>query len=247
MQLERPGRSHDPLTKLPNRLLLLDRAKQAIARLTAATGVVAMLFIDLDKFKAVNDTLGHEVGDELLVAISDRLAELMRDTDTVARLGGDEFVILAVDLESEAEALALGERVVEAIEQPVALASTEVPMAGSVGISVAIDPATDPETMLREADVAMYRAKAAGGQPPEVFDEQHAHRAEHEHPDRGPAAQRPPPGRAHAAVPADPPPGRRSGDRLRGPDPLARPRSRASSTTRSCCPPPSFRPPRRAS
>ena len=130
-----------------------------------------MLFIDLDKFKAVNDNLGHEVGDELLVAISDRLAELMRDSDTVARLGGDEFVILAVDLESEAEAVALGVRVVEAIEQPVALASTEVPMAGSVGISVASDPATDPETMLREADVAMYRAKAAGGQRPKVFDE----------------------------------------------------------------------------
>ena len=130
-----------------------------------------MLFIDLDKFKAVNDNLGHEVGDQLLVAISGRLAELMRDSDTVARLGGDEFVILAVDLESEAEAVALGERVVEAIEQPVAVASTEVPMGGSVGISVASDPATDPETMLREADVAMYRAKAAGGSRPKVFDE----------------------------------------------------------------------------
>ena len=148
MQLETQASQavHDPLTKLPNRLLLLDRAKQAIARLDRSDGVVAMLFIDLDKFKAVNDTLGHEVGDELLVAISSRLAELMRDSDTVARLGGDEFVILAVDLESEAEAVALGERVVEAIEQPVALASTEVPMAGSVGISVASDPATDPET-----------------------------------------------------------------------------------------------------
>ncbi len=170
MQLENQA-VHDPLTKLPNRLLLLDRAKQAIARLDRSDGVVAMLFIDLDKFKAVNDTLGHEVGDELLVAISGRLADLMRDTDTVARLGGDEFVILAVDLESEAEALALGERVVEAIEQPVALTSTEVPMGGSVGISVAVDPSTDPETVLREADVAMYRAKAAGGSRPKIFDE----------------------------------------------------------------------------
>ena len=170
MQLENQA-VHDPLTKLPNRLLLLDRAKQAIARLDRSDGVVAMLFIDLDKFKAVNDTLGHEVGDELLVAISGRLADLMRDTDTVARLGGDEFVILAVDLESETEALALGERVVEAIEQPVALTSTEVPMGGSVGISVAVDPSTDPETVLREADVAMYRAKAAGGSRPKIFDE----------------------------------------------------------------------------
>ena len=170
MQLESQA-VHDPLTKLPNRLLLLDRAKQAIARLDRSDGVVAMLFIDLDKFKAVNDNLGHEVGDQLLVAISGRLAELMRDSDTVARLGGDEFVILAVDLESEAEAVALGQRVVEAIEQPVAVASTEVPMGGSVGISVATDPTTDPETMLREADVAMYRAKAAGGRQPKVFDE----------------------------------------------------------------------------
>ena len=170
MQLESQA-VHDPLTGLPNRLLLLDRAKQAIARLDRSDGVVAMLFIDLDKFKAVNDTLGHEVGDELLVAISGRLADLMRDTDTVARLGGDEFVILAVDLESESEALSLGERVVEAIERPVALTSTEVPMGGSVGISVAIDPSTDPETILREADIAMYRAKAAGGSRPKIFDE----------------------------------------------------------------------------
>ena len=106
MWLERQA-LHDPLTKLPNRLLLLDRACQALARLHRSAGVVAMLFIDLDKFKAVNDNLGHETGDRLLVSISERLEELMRDSDTVARLGGDEFVILAEELESEAEALAL--------------------------------------------------------------------------------------------------------------------------------------------
>ena len=162
---------HDPLTKLPNRLLLLDRACQALARLNRSAGVVAMLFIDLDKFKAVNDNLGHEAGDQLLVGISERLAELMRESDTVARLGGDEFVILAEDLENEQEALALAQRVIDAVEAPFPLKSTEVAMLASVGVSVAHDPDADPETMLREADVAMYRAKEAGGQRAELFDE----------------------------------------------------------------------------
>ncbi len=170
MWLERQA-LHDPLTKLPNRLLLLDRATQAVARLHRSDGVVAMLFIDLDKFKAVNDNLGHEAGDRLLVAISGRLLELMRDTDTVARLGGDEFVILAEDLESEQEALALAQRVIDAVEAPVPLKSTEVAMLASVGVSVAHEPDADPETLLREADVAMYRAKQSGGQRAELFDE----------------------------------------------------------------------------
>jgi diguanylate cyclase (GGDEF)-like protein/PAS domain S-box-containing protein len=170
MWLERQA-LHDPLTKLPNRLLLIDRASQALARLHRSDGVAAMLFIDLDKFKAVNDNLGHEVGDQLLVAIAGRLSELMRDSDTVARLGGDEFVILAEELESEEEARALGERVIESVNQPVPLGSTEVEVAASVGISVTHDPDADPEALLREADVAMYRAKTAGGHKPEVFDE----------------------------------------------------------------------------
>ena len=89
---------HDPLTRLPNRMLLMDRARQALGRLHRAPGVVSLLFIDLDRFKAVNDSLGHDVGDSLLISVSDRLAELMRDSDTVARLGGDEFVVLAQDI-----------------------------------------------------------------------------------------------------------------------------------------------------
>jgi len=162
---------HDPLTHLPNRLLLMDRACQAVARLHRSDGVVAMLFIDLDKFKAVNDNLGHDVGDRLLVAVSERLAELMRDSDTVARLGGDEFVILAEEIENDAEAMALAERVLDALEAPFPLGSAEVAMLASVGVSVAHSPDTDPEAMLREADVAMYRAKGAGGRRMELFDE----------------------------------------------------------------------------
>ena len=162
MWLERQA-LHDPLTRLPNRLLLMDRARQALARLHRSDGVVAMLFIDLDKFKAVNDNLGHDVGDRLLVAVSERLAELMRDSDTVARLGGDEFVILAEDIENDAEALALAERVLDALEEPFPLGSAEVAMLASVGVSVVARPEADPEAMLREADVAMYRAKGAAG------------------------------------------------------------------------------------
>jgi diguanylate cyclase (GGDEF)-like protein/PAS domain S-box-containing protein len=170
MVLERQA-LHDPLTHLPNRLLLMDRARQALARLHRSNGVVAMLFIDLDKFKAVNDNLGHNVGDRLLVGISERLSELMRDSDTVARLGGDEFVILAEDIENDAEALALAERVLDALERPFPVGTTELAMLASVGVSVSHSPDTDPEGMLREADLAMYRAKGAGGRRLEIFDE----------------------------------------------------------------------------
>ena len=165
MWLERQA-LHDPLTQLPNRLLLMDRARQALTRLHRSGGVVALLFIDLDRFKAVNDNLGHDVGDRLLIAVAERLAEMMRDSDTVARLGGDEFVILAEEIDSDGEALALAERVLDALEEPFQLGSAEVSMLASVGVSVSHDPEADPESMLREADVAMYRAKGAGGQRP---------------------------------------------------------------------------------
>ncbi len=170
MWLERQA-LHDPLTRLPNRLLLMDRARQALSRVHRGNGAVAMLFVDLDKFKAVNDNLGHDVGDRLLVAISERLAALMRDSDTVARLGGDEFVILAEDVENDQEALTLGTRVIDALEEPIPAGTAEVSMLASVGIAVSRDPDTDPEAMLREADMAMYRAKSAGGRRLEMFDD----------------------------------------------------------------------------
>jgi diguanylate cyclase (GGDEF)-like protein/PAS domain S-box-containing protein len=170
MWLERQA-LHDPLTHLPNRSLLMDRSRQALARLHRGGGVLAMLFIDLDKFKAVNDNLGHEAGDRLLVAVSERLAELMRDSDTVARLGGDEFVVLAEEIESEGEAMALAGRVLDALERPFPLGTAEVAMLASVGVAVTRDPDIDPETMLREADLAMYKAKGAGGRRLEMFDE----------------------------------------------------------------------------
>jgi diguanylate cyclase (GGDEF)-like protein/PAS domain S-box-containing protein len=161
----------DPLTQLPNRLLLMDRTRQALSRLERSGGVVALLFIDLDRFKAVNDTFGHDVGDRLLISVSERLAEMMRDSDTVARLGGDEFVILGEDIETDDEALALADRVVQTLKEPFQVGGVEVSMPASVGVSITHDGETDPESMLREADVAMYRAKAAGGRRPEMFDE----------------------------------------------------------------------------
>ncbi len=162
---------HDPLTKLPNRLLLMDRAHQALTRLHRSGGLVAFLFVDLDHFKAINDNLGHALGDHLLISVAARLEQMMRDSDTVARLGGDEFVVLAEDLQSDAEALAVAERVLHALQEPFAVGSAEVSMLASVGVSVSHDPEADPQALLREADVAMYRAKRSGGYRLELFDE----------------------------------------------------------------------------
>ncbi len=161
----------DPLTRLPNRLLLMDRARQALARIARSGGVVALLFVDLDRFKAVNDNFGHDVGDRLLIGVAERLGEMMRDSDTVARLGGDEFVILGEEIETDAEALALAERVVQTLKQPFVVGAVEATMHASVGVSVTHDTDADPDAMLREADIAMYRAKRAGGRRPEMFDE----------------------------------------------------------------------------
>jgi diguanylate cyclase (GGDEF)-like protein/PAS domain S-box-containing protein len=162
---------HDALTKLPNRLLLMDRTRQAIARLQRSDGLVALIFIDLDKFKAVNDRYGHEAGDRLLVAVSQRLTDMMRESDTVARLGGDEFVILAEELESEGEVLALADRVLASLKRPIPIGPAEVSMPASVGIAICNDHNADLDTLLREADVAMYRAKGAGGHRFELFGE----------------------------------------------------------------------------
>jgi diguanylate cyclase (GGDEF)-like protein/PAS domain S-box-containing protein len=170
MWLERQA-LQDPLTKLPNRLLLMDRARRALTRLHRSHGLVAMLFVDLDHFKAINDNLGHALGDHLLTSVAGRLETMMRDSDTVARLGGDEFVVLAEDMQTDAEALTVAERVLHTLEEPFVVGSAEVSMLASVGVSVSHDPGADPETLLREADVAMYRAKRSGGYRLELFDE----------------------------------------------------------------------------
>ena len=150
---------HDPLTNLPNRALFLDRLRQAEQRAARSGAVVAVLFLDLDGFKTVNDSLGHGRGDELLVAVAGRLADTLRAGDTAARLGGDEFAVLLTDLPAEGEAPLIAERILEALRAPFGLAGHELAVRASVGIATARGPGGD---LLRDADLAMYQAKAQG-------------------------------------------------------------------------------------
>jgi diguanylate cyclase (GGDEF)-like protein/PAS domain S-box-containing protein len=152
---------HDALTGLPNRVLLQDRIAQQIAAARRTSMIAGVLFVDLDDFKAVNDTLGHGVGDELLVAAAARLGDLVRDSDTAARLGGDEFALLIGNVESTAAVEAAAERVVSAFAEPFALATGLVTSTVTVGVATTLDSA-DTDELLRHADLALYAAKAAG-------------------------------------------------------------------------------------
>jgi diguanylate cyclase (GGDEF)-like protein len=172
---------HDDLTGLPNRALFLDRLGQALSRLGRLTTTVAVLFLDLDRFKAVNDALGHAAGDELLRAVSHRLASVLRAGDTAARLSGDEFAVLCEDVAGERHAIGVAERVAEALQAPFTLAGDEVFMRASVGIALATEGTENPESLLRDADAAMYRAKEHGGGVYEVYDEGMRARTAHRH------------------------------------------------------------------
>jgi diguanylate cyclase (GGDEF)-like protein len=161
---------HDALTGLPNRALFYDRIGHAFSRAEREGVLVAVLLLDVDQFKTINDSLGHEAGDDLLIALAARLQQVTRGSDTVARLGGDEFVVLC-EVESEEEAFAIADRIAGAWERPIPLRSGgDVFVSASVGIAVAHRPET-AETMLREADAAMYRAKEGGRGRSEMFDE----------------------------------------------------------------------------
>ncbi|MFP5364635.1 MAG: diguanylate cyclase domain-containing protein [Thermoleophilia bacterium] len=153
----------DSLTGLANRRLLFDRLENASRRLARQPGLLALLFIDLDGFKAVNDTHGHVGGDAVLVEAADRLRAIVRDHDSVARLGGDEFLILAEQMTDVDDALALGARVVEAFGEPFRRPGGLVRVDASVGIAATSEPVNDLEAFLSRADSAMYEAKRAGG------------------------------------------------------------------------------------
>lgn len=153
---------HDALTELPNRLLFNDRLQHSIERARRDGQMVALLFIDLDRFKTVNDTLGHQVGDLLLIEASHRLKSLIRRSDTLARLGGDEFVILMESAITQIAAARLAEKIVVAFKQPFIINGIDLHIGCSIGITLFPEDGADAMTLLKNADAAMYRAKEAG-------------------------------------------------------------------------------------
>ena len=153
---------HDPLTALPNRLLFHDRLQHALLRAARDQEQLAILFIDLDRFKNVNDTLGHHIGDELLQKVASQLAARLREGDTLARLGGDEFIVLLERVDGEYGATQVAEKLMTMFEQPFTVADHELFVTCSVGISLYPDDALDLNMLIRNADVAMYQAKARG-------------------------------------------------------------------------------------
>lgn len=162
---------HDPLTDLPNRSLFMDRLKHAIAGvMQREEGKVAVLFMDLDNFKLINDSLGHEVGDQLLVAVVKRLRTYLRPRDTLARLGGDEFALLIEDVRDVSEVTRVTERLSKELQAPFALAGREVFVTASIGIAVSSSAQDQPTNLLKNADLAMYRAKGSGKAHYKVFD-----------------------------------------------------------------------------
>jgi diguanylate cyclase (GGDEF)-like protein/PAS domain S-box-containing protein len=161
---------HDPLTGLPNRALFLDRLGQALVRMQRHPAVAAaILFVDLDRFKVINDSLGHSAGDQLLAAFASRLTSCHRPYDLVARLGGDEFTILLDDVATERDAALAAQRILRAIEQPFDIAGREVSVTASIGIALGKTGFENAEAMLRDGDTAMYRAKEMGRARYEFF------------------------------------------------------------------------------
>ena len=150
---------HDSLTGMPNRALFLDRLSFAVGRASRSGNPVGVLFIDIDDFKTINDSLGHRAGDELLQAVASRLEACLRPSDTIARLGGDEFAVLIEEIDDTADAATAASRVLESLADPIAIEGREVYVGASVGIAAGPE---DAETLLRDADLAMYRAKAEG-------------------------------------------------------------------------------------
>ncbi|MGH2687235.1 MAG: putative bifunctional diguanylate cyclase/phosphodiesterase, partial [Actinomycetota bacterium] len=167
---------YDPLTGLPNRMLLGDRLRQALTRAQRTKGTVAVIFLDLDRFKLVNDSLGHDAGDRLLVAVAARIRSALRDSTTLARFGGDEFVALCEDLERDEHAIDVAERMLAALGEDFPLGPATLHMGGSIGIAFGDEDAT-AEGLVRDADAAMYLAKARGSGSIEVFNAELRQRA----------------------------------------------------------------------
>ena len=153
---------HDFLTGLPNRMLLNDRIGRAIALATRHTKKVAVLFLDLDGFKHINDSLGHPIGDKLLQSVAKRLVDCIRDSDSVSRQGGDEFVVLLLELEQAEDAAVTARRMLQAVAQPHCVDRHDLHVTASIGVSVYPDDGLDADTLIKNADTAMYQAKENG-------------------------------------------------------------------------------------
>ncbi len=164
--------THDPLTALPNRRMLYDRLSTALARLNRQPGMVVVLFLDLDGFKAVNDSFGHDVGDDLLQVVAERLRSCVRADDVVARFGGDEFVIVLERVIVRTYAAQVAAKIIESVSAPITLegAQRTVSVSASVGIASSANPADDPDALVRDSDAAMFEAKRAGRGTYRFFD-----------------------------------------------------------------------------
>ena len=160
---------HDFLTELPNRMLLNDRLTQAIASVHRHNTSLALLFVDVDRFKQVNDTLGHAIGDQLLKSIARRLVACVRSSDTVCRYGGDEFVILLSEVAHAEDAALSANKILAALSTPHRIEHQDLHVTASVGIAVYPDDGSDAESLLRNADLALFNAKALGRSNPQLF------------------------------------------------------------------------------
>jgi diguanylate cyclase (GGDEF)-like protein len=160
---------HDGLTGLANRVLIMDRIEQLLARNRRAGTDPAVLFIDLDEFKKVNDTLGHLVGDQLLVAVADRLRSTLRDADTIGRMGGDEFIVLIDGGDLSVAPYLVAERLLSAMREPFELSDSRTPLTVNTSIGIAVGDRSNTEELLRDADLALYEAKALGKNRYRIF------------------------------------------------------------------------------
>ncbi len=166
---------HDPLTGLPNRALFSELLEHALARAQRSGTALAVLFVDLDRFKLVNDSLGHDAGDALLVTLARRLEEVLRPGDVVARFGGDEFTVLCEDLDADhatTQVTGVAQRLLGTVQEPFVITDGKHQLNGSIGVALAFTGLEEPTDLLRDADAAMYRAKEAGRGRYEIFDEE---------------------------------------------------------------------------